>query len=619
MILPLLLALSVTASDAICAVRGWTRQGGTLTVIGAPVKADRFETSAGNAFYAVATSQGTVFVSADTDYEPILAFTSSVADFSQIDPASPLWALMTSSADNAVYDPDAFAKWQELLAAGSLRRVLLGVSQGVTSIGDIRVEPLTKSTWNQSYNNYSDRCYNYYTPNNYTYCGCVATAMAQIMYYHKYPANVDDFERECYVGSAETPTNCTITAGAYDWDAMMDDPSQCRDEKTLEAIGKLTYDAGVGVHMWWKGAGGFTDNCYVSQAFNDIFGYASATYFDSYNGTNTYYGGSAMLATNNLKKVVFSNLDSKYPVMMGITGHSVVVDGYGYDADGQEFVHINMGWGGQDNLWYHLPDFTAPQTGYSFNDVYSFVYNIIPGDEIKATFSGRVTDSGGQAVAGFPVRLATSSNVAVTNAITNAHGVYGVAAKTFSWHKLIADECLDYLAATNTSCRLVLPEVQLIYYGGFPVKRVVLQSARSGNSWGNDLTLSVNNKATPSVSVSVAGSTTPVSIPLSWFVDAGIATSTTGTSTLTSLSQTTAANGINSVAECWVIGISPTNENEKFTASISFDSEGNPQIDYDPNLGSERTYRKLCSDDLKSWREWNGEESANFFKVEVSK
>lgn len=626
MILPLLLALSVTASDAICAVRGWTRQGGTLTVIGAPVKADRFETSAGNAFYAVGTSQGTVFVSADTDFDPILAFTSSTTDFSSLDPASPLWALLTRSVDLADYNPDAFAKWQELLAAGALRRMLLLTSQGIaaTDIGDMRVEPLLASKWSQSTaGNFKDGniCYNYYTPGN-AVCGCVATAMAQVMYYHKFPTSaVTDKTEKCWYNG--TAGSYTMKGGVYEWAKMMDASPKDADETTCKAIGKLTYDCGVATHMQWGPTFSGTYGCYAETAFYSNFFYRSATYTDC----------SDILTTANLGKALLSNLDAGYPAMLGISGlsggHSIVADGYGFQGN-DLYIHLNMGWSGVDDVWYNLPNLNT--SNYSFSYVDEIVYNIIPGTTIKGVFSGRIVDATGQPVANKQVQICRyNNNSVITNLTTNAHGVYGFAYTAMPNNikvVLAADD--TYEALTSSQCTLTLPGANQVLYVGADGEleaatiRAVRNSANLGNSWGNDLKLAAHPvpvvlaPASTGSGASVS-SGTELAIDPAWFVTYGYASSVSDTEAIQAAATQTAANGINSVAECWVIGISPTNENEKFTASIDFKADGTPEITYDPNLGTARTYRKLYSDDLKSWREWNGEKSAKFFKVEVSK
>ncbi len=619
MVLPLLLALSVTASDAICAVRGWTRQGGTLTAIGAPLKADRFETAAGNAFYAVKTSEGTVFTAADTDYDPIIAFTSAVADFSEIDPASPLWALMTRSVDFACYNPDAFARWQELLAAGSWRRTLLAASQGIDSIGDVRVDPLLASKWDQGNVNGS-ACYNYYTPGN-SVCGCVATAMAQVMYHHRYPASVDETTKKCSYNGTDKVKEYKITPGAYKWDSMVDEPKKGIDEAGREAIGKLTYDCGVATHMHWNfktGDSGTFDD-YAEAAFYEVFGYKSATYVAIENN---------QLAGSNLQKTILSNLDAGYPVMIGISnsakpdeeGHSLVVDGYGY-SDSKIYVHLNLGWSGNEDIWYHIPELGT--NAYAFNTISDVVYNIIPGETVKATFSGRVTDANGEGVAKLPIAIYNGNNI-VTNLLTNPHGVFGFASTPFSNYKVVVAECADYLAATNSNRRLDLPIIESNVYfedeylgENVIIDRYVKYAYKIGNSWGNDLGLKTNTKTDQTISANAGEEN--VSIPLAWFINEGVATGNTPTMRISEVAAQTASNGINSVAECWVIGISPTNETAQFTAEISFSPDGTVKIEHDPDL-KDRTYTTKYSIDLKTWYDWTGETPEGaFFKVEVSK
>lgn len=598
MVLPLLLALSVTASDAICAVRGWTRQGGTLTVIGAPVKADRFETAAGNAFYAVKTSEGTVFTAADTDYDPIIAFTSAVADFSEIDPASPLWALMTRSVDFACYNPDAFARWQELLAAGSWRRTLLAASQGIddTDIGDMRVNPLTTSTWGQGTNGICG-CYNYYTPGNVV-CGCVATAMAQVMYHHRYPTtNVTPVTKMCWYGASGTITNCTMLGGIYEWDKMKPDPSLGITVAESQAIGRLTYDCGVASRMWWryKGTESATSNQDANTAMYENFGYESATYADC--------------VMDNLGQAVLCNLDAGLPVIFGILGsdgHAVVGDGYGFNGKDKElYVHLNMGWSGKGDLWYHLPFIQAPNNEYSlvFDTVCDVVYNIIPSASANGVFSGRLINESEEPIANYPIRVCDQNGVTLTNLTTNAHGVYGfwTDQSNFTIHT-DPDE-------TYASCD---SDIQTL---SRPGSREVHLATDLGNSWGNELKLTAKPVQVP-ISTTDTGS---VSIEPAWFVDYGYVNSVSDSSGIQSAATQTAANGINSVAECYVIGISPTNETAQFTAEISFSPDGTVKIEHDPDL-KDRTYTTKYSIDLKTWYDWTGETPEGaFFKVEVSK
>ena len=63
-------------------------------------------------------------------------------------------------------------------------------------MSDVRIAPLTQSTWDQqtAAGAGTTACYNYYTPpygagniTNYP-AGCVATAMAQLMRYYQFPS-----------------------------------------------------------------------------------------------------------------------------------------------------------------------------------------------------------------------------------------------------------------------------------------------------------------------------------------------------------------------------------------------------------------------------------------------
>ena len=70
----------------------------------------------------------------------------------------------------------------------------------------------------------------------------------------------------------------------------------------------------------------------------------------------------------------------------------------------------------------------------------------------------------------------------------------------------------------------------------------------------------------------------------------------------------TAANGVNKVWECYVAGISPTNEAAKFEATIEMDADGKPVVKWNPPLTEEeaakRTYRTLGKKTLDPVVEW---------------
>ncbi len=70
-----------------------------------------------------------------------------------------------------------------------------------------------------------------------------------------------------------------------------------------------------------------------------------------------------------------------------------------------------------------------------------------------------------------------------------------------------------------------------------------------------------------------------------------------------------AANGLNKVWECYVVGICPTNEAARFETTITMGTDGKPAISHDPLLRPEeaakREYRILGKQTLDPTENWN--------------
>ena len=114
--------------------------------------------------------------------------------------------------------------------------------------------------------------------------------------------------------------------------------------------------------------------------------------------------------------------------------------------------------------------------------------------------------------------------------------------------------------------------------------------------------------------------TTVVPVPYVWLTahDPGVADEYEA---YENSAKATAANGFNKVWECYVAGISPTNETAKFTAAIEM-VDGVPQITWSPDLntnGVERTYTIWGKTNLTDEVEWECPTNSahRFFKVTV--
>ena len=445
-------ARSVSSDEAVCAARAWAKTG----LDRAPTvraTASRRQTAAGAAFYAVPFDGGTLFLSGDTRRRPIIAFAASADEGTTVDERSPLWALLSRDQDAQVVAEAAKSaggatggttatmaataaerEWAALLAGEepadvvSPAKVIAPATTHVVSPTDVRVAALVKSKWGQATARGTNKdCYNACTPKlgngQRAVCGCVATAMAQVMRHHRFPtAEVRALSRTCYVEPSSKPqaaatVSLTMQGGTYDWANMPLDPTAGVSDAQCLAIGKLTSDAGISVYMAYDvdGSGAFLFN--VAKALREVFGYAGACY---------YRADEVSKQTQVMRDAVLSNLDAGYPVLMGISGssggHAIVGDGYGYGND-RLYVHLNMGWNGQDNVWYNLPDIDSSPRFTTFDDL---VYDIFPRAGGAATLSGRVVDDEGRGLEDSLVEIyPVDSDVPVASDRTT-NGVYGV-------------------------------------------------------------------------------------------------------------------------------------------------------------------------------------------------
>ena len=422
-----LVAAPTTADQARSAVTGWLKADGAPLGAGMGrqvAEVDSYARQDGQVLYHVVTvGSGFVVVSADDLVEPIVAFCE--AGTFDSDPSKPLGALVGSdlggrmaaarestSARVGLPKPTAIqSKWAELI-----RQAESSIETGLTSVSDLRVAPLLLSRWNQNDECGTD-CYDYYTPNHYP-TGCVATALAQILRFHQWPATpIGRLPFTIYVnGGALTAytRGGDGLGGAYNWSQMPLDPDCTLTPAQRQAIGALCFDAGVTVNMDYTDDGSGADSFEAKDALLNVFGYSNAR--RGYNNGGNIGAG--------LQGMLNPNLDAGFPVIIGVSGpsggHAVIPDGYGYNS-GALYHHLNMGWGGEDDAWYNLP---AIDAYYNFNAVESCIYNIYA-TQSGEIISGRVLDLGGNPIAGAIVtgQTATGSKTATSN----SRGIYALA------------------------------------------------------------------------------------------------------------------------------------------------------------------------------------------------
>jgi hypothetical protein len=462
-----LLARPTTSYQAEKVVTGWLKADPQPlgTTLGQQVtKVKTFTDDHGEPIYHIVYLQptGFVIVSADDLVEPIIGF----ADDGIYDPSprNPLGALVTNDLKGRIA---LVRKAQRLQATSAMETALKNQAKwdqltnlakapegqivtGREWISDPRVDPLVQSKWWQSAI-YGNACYNYYTPqwqgdpasgsaiwdegnaNNYL-CGCVATAMAQVMRYHQHPTDPigsNIFTVKCWVASGQDwyarPINGIQRStrggdgngGAYDWNQMPFIVYSNTSEDARKAIGALCYDAGLSVGMIYGPEFSSAHLSNVKPVLADPFDYENAIYT---------YDANGITIDDEFYDMVNSNLDAGYPVILGITreggGHAVVCDGYGYSGYPM-YHHINMGWGGHDDAWYNLPTIDS-NPSYSLVD--DCIYNIFPTiglwappDRPAEIISGRTITSDGDPLADVFLQC---TGIYGGSTLTNSRGIY---------------------------------------------------------------------------------------------------------------------------------------------------------------------------------------------------
>lgn len=200
-------------------------------------------------------------------------------------------------------------------------------------LGDIK--------WNQSepYNNMCPK----YDGTNLSATGCVATAMAQVMMYWKYP-NELKADIQGYKTSTHELTIAGETKGQkYDWDNML--PTYTNNNYTqtqADAVAKLMLHCGKAVEMDYGEESGAN---VTPGRLAKYFGYDSDLMLDLMRSCFTLAEWTALID---------KELQAKRPILYGgqttKSGHQFVCDG----SDGNGLYHINWGWGGYQDGYFDI-------------------------------------------------------------------------------------------------------------------------------------------------------------------------------------------------------------------------------------------------------------------------
>ena len=210
--------------------------------------------------------------------------------------------------------------------------------------------PLLTTAWSQ------EDPYSRLTGYNYT--GCVATAVAQIMYYHRWPERGKG--SYSYVVRSDNRTmSVDFSESVYPWDKMLpkyNTRMALANAEACNAVALLMRDVGVSVNMQYTPTSSGAQTFMAAKALKTYFNYSTSMLNKSDEGAAAF--------TQILRK----EIENGFPVYMsgsvksGGSGHAWVVDG----VDKDNLFHMNFGWGGGGDGYFSVTALNLATTGQEF-------------------------------------------------------------------------------------------------------------------------------------------------------------------------------------------------------------------------------------------------------------
>ncbi len=198
---------------------------------------------------------------------------------------------------------------------------------------------LLTSTWGQygGFNNYCP-----VMGGEHVVVGCVATAMAQIIRYHRYPKH--GFGQSSYNHSVYGVQAVDFDTVEYNYNQLPDDISSHSPAAVQHMASMLCWHCGITVQMDYQNPGYTSGSGALSNRVPGAlkhFGYATARYINR-------------TGDDEWKQMIKGEIDSLRPIYYSgaseAGGHAFVLDGY----NNNDQFHFNWGWNGYADGFYTL-------------------------------------------------------------------------------------------------------------------------------------------------------------------------------------------------------------------------------------------------------------------------
>lgn len=327
--------------------------------------------------------------------------------------------------------PEGFVSFMEAYQ-NLYNKVNLGDAEALKNLAEIKawrnkknasaetssaVSPLLGNIeWDQTspYNNMCPR----YDSVHVAATGCVATAMAQVMAYYKYPkqlkADIPGYVNRWNGIPMEIPT-ITREEGVYDWDNML--PKYNKEanatQQQKDAVAKLMFHCGAAVKMNY---GPESAASVSATKLAKYFGYDADLMMDLNRST---------FSLDKWMQIIDTELAAGRPVLYSGQasdgGHQFICDG----KDGEGLYHINWGWSGSQNGYFDL-SLLNPEKGGTGSGSSTEGYNRLCSMTIGIAPDNGVVDA----------PLATVPDIKAMN--------YGFLETTTKDHRMNPDEAFDF-------------------------------------------------------------------------------------------------------------------------------------------------------------------------------
>ena len=315
--------------------------------------------------------EGYVIVSAERSVEPLLAF-SHESTCNATDRHQGVKSVLKSYSEQISYSikngqtasSHTTAEWEHYSATDFNARAVRTVA------------PLLITKWNQGKYFNTDCPEDSHGTDGHVVVGCVATAIAQIFNYFRYPtqgAGSYGYDHPDY-GHLEV----NFAEQHYDYDFMPVKPTDYN-----ENLARLLYNIGVSVDMNYGPNGSGMTNHKGAYTMRNYFGYSDEARYIFKDSLPTVIPddieNDTVIPDSIWNGILVNHLDRKIPLYYAgwgdyeyESGHAFVFDGY---SDSTRY-HINWGWGGSYDGYFTISNLSPG--GSNFRLAHEVIINATP-------------------------------------------------------------------------------------------------------------------------------------------------------------------------------------------------------------------------------------------------